>query len=88
MLVINSYEFSKYMEKIVPQSIEIKLQEKIVIKDGGKYAPYLSIDNNLLIMEFTIVDKGGYHNSFGRVILSDDKEYIKKLYNDFLRDYP
>jgi hypothetical protein len=27
--------------KIVPQ-FEIKLQEKIVIKDGGKYTPYLN----------------------------------------------
>jgi hypothetical protein len=76
------------MEKIVPQFIEIKLQEKIVIKDGGKYAPYLSIDNDTLIMDFILVDKGGYHNSFDRVILSEDKEYIKKLYNKFLRDYP
>jgi hypothetical protein len=66
------------MEKIVPQFVEIKLQEKIVIKDGGKYAPYLSIDNDTLIMDFILVDKGGYH-SFDRVILSEDKEYIKKL---------
>jgi hypothetical protein len=26
-MIINSYEFSKYMEKIVPQFVEIKLQE-------------------------------------------------------------
>jgi hypothetical protein len=39
------------------------------------------IDNDTLIMDFILVDKGGYHNSFGRVILSEDKEYIKKLYN-------
>jgi hypothetical protein len=41
--------------------------------------PYLSIDNDTLIMDFILVDKGGYHNSFDRVILSEDKEYIKKL---------
>jgi hypothetical protein len=30
-------------------------------------------------MDFILVDKGGYHNSFDRVILSEDKEYKKTL---------
>jgi hypothetical protein len=30
------------------------------------------IDNDTLIMDFILVDKGGYHNSFDRVILRNE----------------
>ena len=91
---MNSYEFSKYLETILPEFIEIKSQHKTVLKEGGKFAPSIDVKNitfshfnspiNIISINFTILDKGGYHNRFDRILVTYDQAYIRKLFSDFL----
>ncbi len=90
---MKSYEFSKYLETIIPEFIEIKSQHKSVLKEGGKFAPSIEVKSieisknnpiNIIFINFTIVDKGGYHNTFDKILVTYDQAYIRKLFSDFL----
>jgi hypothetical protein len=89
-------EFVKYLETVLPEFLCIKSQHKNVLKEGGMFAPSVFVDIdlpkpkgtgiNLIVINYTVVDKGGYHNSFGRFLVTGDQNYINKLYSDFLTE--
>lgn len=88
------FEFGKYLETIIPEFLYIKSQHKNALKEGGQFAPSIDVKNieiskfnspiNIIVINFTVLDKGGYHNSFDKVLVTYDQDYINKLYSDFL----
>jgi hypothetical protein len=92
--MIYDVEFGEYLETIIPEFLCIKSQEKIVLKEGGMFAPSIDVANiktsnfnstlNIIVINFIVVDKGGYHNRFDKILVSYDQDYINNLYSDFL----